>query len=50
MSLVLLSSTLCMFKVVQAMTSLIHECIERSSSDDLSGGEDICNCKSSVNE
>ena len=39
-----------MFAVAQALTSLIHDCIEWSSSDILSGGEDICNCKSSANE
>ena len=32
------------------LTSLIHDCIERSSSDIPSGGADICNCKSSANE
>ena len=41
---------LSMFAVVQALTSLIYDCIEWSSSDILSGGADICNCKSSVNE
>ena len=49
MSSVLLSS-LSMFAVDQALTSHIHDCIERSSSDILSGGADICNCKSSANE
>ena len=39
-----------MFAVAQALTSLIHECIEWSSSDIISGGADICNCKSSANE
>ena len=39
-----------MFAVFQAFTSLIHYCIEQSSSDILSGGADICNCKSSANE
>ena len=39
-----------MFADAQALTSIIHDCIERSSSDILSGGADICNCKSSANE
>ena len=39
-----------MFTVAQALTSLIHDCIEWSSSDILSGGADICNCKSSASE
>ena len=50
MSSVLLSLSLSMFAVAQALTSLIHDCIEWSSSDILSGGADICNCKSSANE
>ena len=50
MSSVLLSLSLSMFTVAQALTSLIHDCIEWSSSDILSGGADICNCKSSANE
>ena len=50
MSSVLLSLSLSMFAVAQALTSLIHDCIERSSSDIPSGGADICNCKSSANE
>ena len=50
MSSVLLSLSLSMFAVSQALTSLIHDCIEWSSSDILSGGADICNCKSSANE
>ena len=29
---------------------LIHDCIERCSSDILSGGADICHCKSSAIE
>ena len=39
-----------MFAVAQALTSLIHYCIEWSSSDILFGGADISNCKSSANE
>ena len=50
MSSVLLSLRLSMFAVAQALTSLMHDCIERSSSDILSGGADICNCRSSANE
>ena len=50
MSSVLLSLSWSMFAVAQALTSLIHDCIEWSSSDILSGGADICNCKSSANE
>ena len=41
---------LSMFAVAQASTSHIHDCIEWSSSDILSGGADNCNCKSSANE
>ena len=50
MSSVLLSLILSMFTVAQALTSLMHDCIEWSSSDILSGGADICNCRSSANE
>ena len=50
MNSVLLSLSLSMFAVAKALTSLIHDCIEWSSSDILSGGADICNCKSSANE
>ena len=50
MSSVLLSLSLSMLEVAQALTSLIHDCIELSSSDILSVGADICNCKSSANE
>ena len=50
MSIVLLSLSLSMFAVAQALTSLIHDCIELSSSDIPSGGADIRNCKSSANE
>ena len=39
-----------MFAVAQALTSPMHDCIEWSSSDILSVGADICNCKSSANE
>ena len=46
MSSVLLSLSLCMYAVAQALTSLMHDCIELGSSDILSGGADICNCKS----
>ena len=42
--------SLSMFIVAQALTSLIHDCIELSSPDILSGGADICNCKLSANE
>ena len=41
------------FKHVRSCPSFditIHDCIEWSSSDILSGGADICNCKSSANE
>ena len=47
---VLLSLCLDMFAVAQALTSHIHDCIERISSDILSGQADICSCKSSVNQ
>ena len=50
MSSVLLSLILRMIPVVQALTSPIHDCIERSSLDILSGGANICSCMSSVNE
>ena len=50
MSSVLLSLSLSMFADAQALTSLIHDCVQWSSSDILSGGADICNCKSSTNE
>ena len=50
MSSVLLSISLSMFAVVQALTSLIHDYIEWGSSDISSGGTDICSCKSSANE
>ena len=50
MSSVLLSISLSMFAVLQALTSHIHDCIEGSSSDFQSGGADICNCMSSANE
>ena len=50
MNSVLSSISLSMFAVVQALTSPMHDCIEWSSSDILSGGADICNCKSSANE
>ena len=47
---VFMSLSLSMFAVVQALTSFIHDCIECSSSDILSVGADICNCKTSANE
>ena len=50
MSSVLLSLCLGMFAVAQSLTSLIHDCIEISSSDISSGGVDICNSRSSENE
>ena len=50
MSSVLLSLSLSMCAVAQDLTSLIHDCIESSSSDIPSGGAAICNCKSSANE
>ena len=50
MSSVLLSLSLGMFAVALALTSFIHDCIGRSSSDVPSGGADICSCKSSTNE
>ena len=48
MSSVLLSLSLSMFAVTQALTSLIHDCIELSSLGILSGEADICNCMSSA--
>ena len=50
MSSVLLSLSFGMFAVAQSLASLIHDCIERSGSDILFGGADICNCKSSADE
>ena len=50
MSSVLLSLSLSIFTVAQALTSHMHDCIEWSSSDILSGVADICNCTSSANE
>ena len=50
MSSVLLSLSVSMFAVAQALTSLIHDCIKWNSSDILSDGADICGCKSSANE
>ena len=50
MSSVLLPLNLSMFAVAKALASHIHDCIEWSSSYNLSEGADICNCKSSVNE
>ena len=47
---ILMSFSLSMFAVAQDLTSLIHDCIECSSSDILSGGADICNCRISANE
>ena len=44
------SLNLSMVAVAQALTSHMHDCIERSSSRILSGGANICNCKSSENE
>ena len=38
------------FTVAQALTSLMHYCIECSCSYILSEGADICNGKSSANE
>ena len=45
MSSVLLSLSLSMFVVAQALTSLIYDCIELSSTDNLSGGAEICSCR-----
>ena len=39
-----------MFAVALALTSHMHDCIEWNSSDNLSGGANICNFKSSANE
>ena len=39
-----------MVAVAQALTSLIHDYIDLSNFDTLSGGVDICNCKSFANE
>ena len=50
MSSVLLSLSLSMFAVAQALKSLIHDCIELISSDILSGEADICICTSSAND
>ena len=50
MSSVLLSLSISMFTVAQALTTTIHDCIEWSSSDILSAGADIGNCKSSAYE
>ena len=50
MSSVLLSLNLGMFADAQALTLLIHDCIDCSSSDILSGRADICICSSSANE
>ena len=50
MSSVMLSISFSMFAVAQALTSQIHDCIELSSLDNQSGGEDIRSCKSSANE
>ena len=50
MSSVLLLLSLGMFTVTQAMISFMHDCIERSSTDNLSGGAVICICRSSANE
>ena len=50
MSSVTLSISLGMFAVAQTMTSIIHDFIERSSSDMSSGGANICTCKSAANE
>ena len=47
---VLLLSSLGMFVIAQALWSHIHGWIEWSCSDILSGGADICNCKSSAND
>ena len=49
MSSVLLSLSLRMFAVSQALTSLMHDCIEWSSSDTPSRGADVCICESSAN-
>ena len=50
MSSDLLSLSLNMFAVAQALTLLIHDCIILNSSDILSGGAYIFNCKSPANE
>ena len=50
MSSVLLSLSLSMFAVTQALPSLTHDCIVWRCSDILLGGADICNCRSSANE
>ena len=47
---VVLSLSLGLFVVAQALTSLIQHCIECSSSDILLGCADICSCNSSENE
>ena len=48
MSSVLLSLRLGMFVVAKALTPLLHECIKGSNFDILSGGADMCSCKSST--
>ena len=50
MSLVLITFRLSMLAVVHVLTSPRHDCLERTSSDILSGGADICSCRSSANE
>ena len=50
MSSVLLSLSLSMLAIAQALTSLIYDCIDCSSSDIPSRGADICICKLSANE
>ena len=50
MSSVLLSLSLSMFADAQALKSHIHDSIECSKSDILSGGADISSCKLSANE
>ena len=46
----LLSLSRSMFEDAQTLTSPMHDCIERSSSDILSAGAEISNCMSSANE
>ena len=50
MSSVFLSLSLSIFAVDHVLTSPMHDCIEFCSSDILSGGADICNCRSSANQ
>ena len=47
-SSVLLSLSLCMLTVPQALTSLMHDCMGKGNLEMLSGGAGISNCRSSA--